>query len=129
MTKKRIFIVDDDSLIAKTIDMCLSRRGHEVKVFHNGVDAVMSLMEEKPSSVVLDIRLPDCDGWFIAKVLEKLGTAGKVPLIVVSVLDPDPKIIAEVRPYAYIHKPFDMGQLLNTVESSLVEQETSVVGS
>ena len=119
MERKKIVIVDDDALLSKTIDMYLSKKGHDVKVVYTGVDAVKHLFEEKPDSVLLDIRLPDCDGWFIAKLLEKLEWAKKVPLIVISVLEPDRGKIAETKPYAYIQKPFDMGQLIQAVEGSL----------
>ncbi|MGB2799572.1 MAG: response regulator [Dehalococcoidia bacterium] len=126
MAAKKVLIVDDDSLLSKTIDMCLSKRGHDVKVFYSGVDAVKYLFEEKPDSIVLDIRLPDCDGWFIAKFLEKLEWFEKVPFIVISVLEPDRRQIAELKPYAYIQKPFDMGQLLQTVENSLSKEQPRV---
>jgi DNA-binding response OmpR family regulator len=121
--RKKILIVDDDSLVARTIDMCLSKKGYDVKALYNGVDAVKYLFEEKPDSIILDIRLPDCDGWFIAKLLEKLEWAKEVPLIVVSVLEPDGRKIAEANPYAYIHKPFDMGQLVQTIDESVSARE------
>jgi len=117
--RKKVVIVDDDTLLSKTIDICLSKRGHDVRVFYSGVDAVRYLFEEKPDSIVLDIRLPDCDGWFIARLLEKLEWSERVPIIVTSVLEPDRREVAEVKPYAYIQKPFDMGQLMQTVERSL----------
>ncbi len=119
MGTKKVVIVDDDSLLSKTIDICLSKRGYDVRVFYSGVDAVRYLFEEKPDSVVLDIRLPDCDGWFIARLLEKLEWMEKVPVIVISVLEPNRTQVTEVKPYAYIQKPFDMGHLVQTVERSL----------
>ena len=119
MERKKIVIVDDDALLSKTIDMCLSKKGHDVKVVYTGVDAVKHLFDEKPDSILLDIKLPDCDGWFIAKLLDKLESTKKVPLIVISVLEPDRGKIAETKPYAYIQKPFDMGQLMRAVEGSL----------
>ena len=122
MVRKKIVIVDDDTILTKTIDMCLSKRGHDVKVFYSGADAVKHLFKEKPDSIVLDIRLPDCDGWFIAKLLEKFEWAKTVPLIMMSVLEPDGKKVAEAKPYAYIQKPFDMGQLMQAVERSLSEE-------
>lgn len=121
MERKRIIIVDDDPLISKTINMCLSKRGHDVKVFYSGADMVKHLFDEKPDSILLDIRLPDCDGWFIAKLLEKFNWASSVPLIIMSVLEPDRKKVAEFKPHAYIQKPFDMGFLIQTVEQSLGE--------
>lgn len=122
MGRKRILIIDDDSILSRTIDMCLTKKGHDVKVSYNGADAVKYLFEEKADSILLDIRLPDCDGWFIAELLEKLEWAKTVPLIVMSVLDPDRMKVAEIKPYAYIHKPFDIGQLMETVERSLSEE-------
>ena len=119
MGRKKIVVVDDDSLLSKTIDLCLSKRGHDVKVFYSGADIVTYLFGEKPDLIVLDIRLPDCDGWFISKLLEKLEWTEKVPVIVISVLEPDREKLAEAKPYAYIQKPFDMGQLVQAVEASL----------
>ena len=127
MERKRIIIVDDDPLISKTINMCLSKRGHDVKVFYSGADMVKHLFDEKPDSILLDIRLPDCDGWFIARLLEKFNWARSVPLIVMSVLEPDRKKVAEFKPHAYIQKPFDMGFLIQTVEQSLGETNPALV--
>ncbi|MDO8491932.1 MAG: response regulator [Dehalococcoidia bacterium] len=119
MKKKTVAVVDDDLVLSKTLGLCLRRRGHEVRLFDTGVDAVKYFFEDKADSIVLDIRLPDCDGWFIARLLKKLEWAEKVPLIVLSVLEADRRKLAEVRPFAHIQKPFDMGQLMQTVEASL----------
>ena len=119
MGGKKILIVDDDRLVAKTIDMCLSKRGYQVKVLHNGAAAVKYLFEEKPDLMILDIRLPDCDGWFIMELLEKLEAAQKVQVIVISALEPDRHKVSEAKPYAYVQKPFDMGQLIQIAERSL----------
>ena len=84
MARKRILIVDDNFLLVKAMDMYLSKKGYDVKVFSKGADAVKYLFEEKPDLVLLNIRLPDCDGWFLARLLNKLGLAQEVPLIVIS---------------------------------------------
>ena len=126
MERNKIVIVDDDPLLSKTIDICLSKRGHDVSVFYSGADAVKHLFEEKPNSMVLDIMLPDCDGWFIANILGKLEWSEEVPIIVISVLEPDRRKVAEAKPYAYIQKPFDMGQLVQAVERSLGEKKHAV---
>ncbi len=125
MERKKVMVVDSNALLSKTIVICLSKKGHEVVAFSNGADAVKYIFEEKPASVVLDIKLPDCDGWFIAKLLGKLGWSTDVPLIVVSALEPNSGKMAELKPYAYIQKPFDMGHLLQTIETSLIRCNTS----
>ena len=43
MERKKVVIVDDDMLLSKTIDICLSKRGHDVRVIYSGVDAVKYL--------------------------------------------------------------------------------------
>jgi len=121
MERKKVLVVDDNLLLSKTIDICLSRRGHDVRVFCNGTDAVKYLFEEKPDSIVMDTKLPDCDGWFIARLLGELEWGKNIPLIVTSVLEPEGGRVAEAKLYAYIQKPFDMGLLLQTVERSLSE--------
>jgi len=128
MARKRIVIVDDNSLLAKAVEMCLNKRGYDVKVFYKGADAVKYLFEEKPDLVLLNIRLPDCDGWFLAKLLNKLGLAEEVPLIIISALEPDREKLAEVKPYAYIQKPFDMAELAQVVERSLVGERQPAAG-
>jgi DNA-binding response OmpR family regulator len=122
MSGKKILVVDDDRLLAKTIDLCLSKRGHRVDVFNSGAGAIKQLFEEAPDLIVADIRLPDCDGWFIAQLLEKMELSQKIPLIIISVLDPDRGKVASVKPNAYIQKPFDMGQLILAVERSLNQE-------
>jgi DNA-binding response OmpR family regulator len=123
MIGKRVLVVDDDTLLVKSIQMCLSKRGHDVTGLFSGVDAVKYLFEQRPDLLVLDIRLPDCDGWFLAKLLNKLELAGTVPLILISAMEPDRGKIAEAKPFAYIQKPFDMGHLLQVIEKSLVEAD------
>ncbi len=120
--RKRILIVDDDTLLTRTINMCLSQRGHDITVASSGIEAVKQLFKEQPDLLVLDIGLPDCDGWFLTTLLKKLGWADRVPVIMMSVLDPDRGKISETKPYAYIQKPFDMGHLIHTVEKSLGEK-------
>jgi len=119
LSGKKILIVDDDHLLTRTIDMGLRNRGYEVKVIYSAAAAVKSLIHEKPDLIVLDIRLPDCDGWFIPELLRELEMVQGVAVIVMSVLDPDREMIKLNKPYAFIQKPFDMGEFIHLVERSL----------
>ncbi len=121
MARKRVVVVDDDALLTKTIQLCLTRKGHEVRTFHEGVDAIKCLFECRPDAIIMDLRLPDCDGWFLARAVEKFHAQDRIPLILISVLDPDRRKLSQARPYAYIQKPFDMGELMNVVDRSLFE--------
>lgn len=116
---RKILIVDDDHLFTRTLELSLRNRGCEVKVLYSAAAAVKSLIHEKPDLIVLDIRLPDCDGWFIPELMRELEMAEGVAVIVMSVLDPDSHMITLNKPYAFIQKPFDMGEFIHLVESSL----------
>jgi DNA-binding response OmpR family regulator len=119
MNGKRILIVEDDSLLSKTLDIFLTQKGHDVKVLNNGADAIKHIVDERPDSILLDLLLPDCNGWFIFKLLNKFDWAKKIPLIIISAMDQDKeKIHDSVKPFAYIQKPFDMGYLMQTLERS-----------
>jgi|MudIll2142460700_1097286.scaffolds.fasta_scaffold145164_2 DNA-binding response OmpR family regulator len=120
---KKIIVVDDDHLLTRTIDMGLRNRGYEVKVLYSAAAAVKSLIHDKPDLIVLDIRLPDCDGWFIPELMRELEMAQGVAVIVMSVLDPDRNMITLNKPYAFIQKPFDMGEFIHLVEKSLATGE------
>lgn len=123
MDGKKILVVDDDHLLTKTIEMGLSKRGYQVKILHSAAAAVKYLMEERPDLIILDVRLPDCEGWFIPELLRELRVAEGVAVIVMSVLDPDREMISLNKPYAFIQKPFHMGEFIQVVEKSLATGE------
>jgi two-component system response regulator AtoC len=118
---KKIVIVDDNARLSETMSMCLRWRGHSVQVCHGSADAYLQISAEQPDLLVLDPGLPDSDGWQLANLLAEREFTEIVPIIVVSIQDPDRRTLAKVRPYAYIQKPFDMGQLIQTVEKGLDE--------
>jgi len=121
MTKK-IVIVDDNALLSEAMGMCLRRKGHSVQVCRSGADAYLHMSTEQPDLLVLDPGLPDSDGWQLVNLLTERQLTETLPIIVVSILDPDRKNLAKVRPYAYIQKPFDMGQLMQVIEKGLGER-------
>lgn len=123
---KSIMVVDDDVLLLKVIKTCLINRGYSVHTFDTGSDAVKYLFEDEPDVVILDVRLPDCDGWFIARLLDRLYSRKNIQLIMMSVMDEDNSKISEFKPYAYIQKPFDIGKLLDTVGKSLEYPQESI---
>jgi DNA-binding response OmpR family regulator len=110
-------VVDDDHLITMTILLFLRHKGYNVDIFHSGTDAIAYLRMNRPDAILLDLRLPDCDGWLIARLLKKLEWFGHVPVIIMSVLEIDTQMMAEIKPFAFIQKPFDMGFLLQTIEA------------
>ena len=119
---KKIVIVDENAILSEAMSICLRWRGHSVQVCHGSADAYLHISAEQPDLLVLDPGLPDSDGWQLVNLLAERELTGTVPIIVVSIQDPDRKNLGRVKPYAYIQKPFDMGQLIQTIEMGLGER-------
>jgi len=118
---KKIVIVDDNAILSEAISMCLRWRGHSVQVCRSSADAYLYISVEQPDLLILDPGPPDSDGWQLVNFLAECELAEIVPIIVVSIQDPDRRNLTKVRPFAYIQKPFDMRQLIQTVEEGLGE--------
>ena len=112
-------IVDDDVLLTRTIDILLKQRGYEVAVFNKGVDAVQHFFKELPDVILLNSKLPDCSGCFIAGLLEKKDNFNKVLIIFLSVMESDRSKIEGKTNIVFLQKPFDTGKLIELIERKL----------
>jgi signal transduction histidine kinase len=81
----RLLIVDDNEDLARGLAMYLAERsGHEVRLAHTGEDGIAKAAEFKPDVVLLDIGLPDIDGYEVARRMRGAGLLEDVPLIGIS---------------------------------------------
>ncbi len=74
----RILVVDDSVDSAETLGELLKIWGHEVRLAHDGPEAVTAARDYRPEVVLLDIGLPGMDGFAVATALRKEGTAGRM---------------------------------------------------
>jgi CheY-like chemotaxis protein len=81
---RRVLIADDNSDAATSLAMLLRFEGHEVKVVNNGRQALAAVAEEAPEFVLLDIGMPDIDGYEVARRLRQLTLPSKLTLIAVT---------------------------------------------
>jgi len=68
-TRHRILLVDDDSDVVRSTALVLESYGHEVRTAANGASAIEAALEQRPEIVILDIGLPDMDGYEVARRL------------------------------------------------------------
>jgi DNA-binding response OmpR family regulator len=115
----KVVIVDDDVLLTRTIGILLKQRGYAVTVFNKGVDAVQYFIEELPNVILLSSKLPDCDGCFIARLLEKMDNLNKLLIIFLSVMETDRNKIEGRTNIVFLQKPFDAGKLIELIERKL----------
>ena len=119
--KASLVIVDDDLPALQTMDAFLTREGYEVRCALNGETALMFAHEDPPELILLDIRLPDIDGFQVCRRLKEEGKTSDIPVIFISALD---EVVDKVKGFAaggvdYITKPFKDQELLARVETHL----------
>jgi two-component system, sensor histidine kinase len=76
--RKRVLVVEDSTDSAETLAMLLRRWGHEVEVAHDGAGALRLAGAFRPQVILLDIGLPDMDGYAVASRLRADGLAGEM---------------------------------------------------
>ena len=112
---RSVLVVDDDREITSLIRRNLEDKGTQVVEAATGLDGIRILREARVDLILLDIRLPDFNGWAILSLLRLTESLRHIPVIVVSVEPPDTALIEQFRPDDYIQKPFDIRDLLARV--------------
>jgi diguanylate cyclase (GGDEF)-like protein len=116
-----ILVVEDERLIARLLKETLQVEGYQVVTVLRGEDAVQYTLRETPHLLLLDMKLPDMDGYDVIRQLRSHPKSMHIPIIVLSAID---ECIYKVRAFEagaddYVTKPFDTGELLARVRTQL----------
>lgn len=90
MTK--ILVIDDDIAITELMSMLLKTFGFEVIATNSGSDGITLARETNPNVVLLDLMMPDVDGWQVCKTIRQVSN---VPILILSAIN-DPRMVASV---------------------------------
>jgi two-component system KDP operon response regulator KdpE len=114
----KILVIEDDPAIASLTQLQLENRGYQVQIAYDGVDGLRQAYAVQPDLVVLDIMMPDMDGW---TVCERLRELSDVPIIFVTAVGKEMDIVRGLEMGAddYIVKPFSPRELVARVEAVL----------
>ncbi|MEZ4865422.1 MAG: response regulator transcription factor [Caldilineaceae bacterium] len=121
MSKERILVVDDDRSIVKVVRSYLEQAAYQVTVAYDGEGALHALRSEKPDLMVLDLMLPDRDGWEITRLVRGDTTLAALPIIMLTarVEDTDKIVGLELGADDYITKPFNAREIVARVRALL----------
>ncbi len=124
MQREKILVVDDDRNICELLRMYLEKEGYTVVMAHNGMDAVNVFESAKPDLILLDIMLPQLDGWQVCREIRKTSEA---PIIMLTAKDEvfDKVLGLELGADDYVTKPFDTKEIVARIKAVL--RRTSVV--
>jgi DNA-binding response OmpR family regulator len=124
---KKILCIEDDTEMIDLIRLILGRRGFEVTGAGGGAEGLQKIREQHPDLVLLDLMMPDMDGWEVYQQMKADEKTRHIPVIVVTAKAQSidrvlGMHIAKVDDY--IAKPFSPQELLNSVEKVLSQQIT-----
>jgi two-component system, OmpR family, response regulator MtrA len=88
----KILVIDDDIAITELMSMLLKTHGFEVITTNTGADGVRLVREKRPDVVLLDLMMPDMDGWQVSKAIRAFSNA---PILILSAIS-DPGMVASV---------------------------------
>ena len=126
MTK--ILVVDDDPDLVESVTMILESRNHEVIQAYGGIEGLEKAKAEKPDAIILDVMMPDKDGYAVCKELKGDPEYSEIPiLLLTAVVSQIPSSTytsrrgMETEADDYIDKPVEPGELAKLVERLLAK--------
>lgn len=125
MGKARLLVVEDDNDISNMLKIYFSGLGYDVDVAPRGSDALDKTRQVLPHLIVLDIMLPDIDGYEVCRTLRKNTRTSHIPVIFLTQKDErsDKLQGLELGADDYITKPFDIEELKLRVQGAIRRSE------
>jgi two-component system, sensor histidine kinase and response regulator len=120
--KGNILIVDDTPENLRLLSSTLTERGYKVRGVINGAMALMGAQSAPPDLIMLDIRMPDMDGYEVCQRLKANACTCEIPVIFISALD---DVLDKVKAFTsggvdYIQKPFQVEEVLARIDNQLL---------
>jgi DNA-binding response OmpR family regulator len=129
----RVAVIEDDADIAFTIRVNLEREGYAVSTFHNGHEGLVSVQQGGFDFLILDLNLPDLDGFTICRELRRDAVTARLPILMLTARtsEGDRVLGLELGADDYLAKPFSVRELLARIAAILrrskgVEKDASV---
>lgn len=123
-TKLKILIIEDDRLLNKVMELQLNVAGFEVRSAHSGEQALELIAQSLPDLVLLDVSLPELDGFGIIEILRKSPRTAKIPVIVHTslLLSEEEKLLLILGPTKFISKSTAYSKKITDVLSELITE-------
>lgn len=123
MNKKKILIVEDEESLLKLESILLISKGFEVKGVANGRAALEAVAEDKPDLVLLDIMLPEIDGFEVCRQLKSDPATRHIPVIMLTAKKSREDMVRGEKVGAdwYITKPFKSAMVIETIQRFLTK--------
>jgi len=121
MAKERILVVDDDREVVRLMRAYLEQAEYEVLVAYDGETAVHAIRRDRPDLILLDLMLPDRDGYDITRLVRRDSATAHIPIIMLTarVEDTDKIVGLELGADDYVTKPYNPREVVARVRARL----------
>jgi len=119
MMRRQILVVDDDEKITSMLRRSLTFEGYDVNTANNGHVALQKMMEKDPHLLILDVMMPEVDGWEVCRRLREAGSP--VPILMLTAKDEVKDRVKglDIGADDYLVKPFALEELLARIRALL----------
>ena len=119
MAHKLVYVLEDDPDISRLVKLFLSRYGCHVETFGTANDFNQRMKVTLPDICILDVNLPDGDGFEISADLSRTARTTQIPIIVMSARTFSPKKCADSGVKEFVSKPFSIDVFIKAVQRFL----------
>ena len=109
-----LLLIDDDPDVHDVLGQMLVREGYRVEHATSGPSALTMVQKVRPAAILLDVMMPQVDGWTVLSALKRDPSLAKIPVIIVSMLDERPLGLS-LGAAEFLTKPVDRAKLVGTV--------------
>lgn len=123
MKSKKVLVVDDEPYILRSLRMILEMEGYQVDTASDGLEALKKVSENKPHLILLDIMMPNMDGYEVAKRLKGDSVTSDIFILILTAKgqEKDKMRSASLGVDEHLTKPFSPNKLLARVKEILGE--------
>jgi CheY-like chemotaxis protein len=124
MSKGRVLIVEDNMDTYELVHFILEKNGYETFLAMNGRDGVNATQKQKPDLIIMDLSMPEMDGWTATAMIKRNEKTSAIPLIALTAhaLPGDRQRAFDAGCNEYITKPMDLDELVEAVDYWMVKQ-------
>ena len=118
MSKGRILIVEDNMDTYELVHFILEKNGFETFLAVNGRDGVNAALKQRPDLIIMDISMPEMDGWTATALIKKNEMTRAIPLLALTAhaLPGDRQRAMDAGCDEYITKPMDLDELVEAIQ-------------
>ncbi|MBI2609383.1 MAG: response regulator [Deltaproteobacteria bacterium] len=121
MDKKKVLIIDDEQDLIDLLTLRLENEGYEVSAALNGTEGLEKIKSEKPDIVLLDVMMPELNGYQVCRKLKQDDNLKDIPVVMLTAKaqESDKFWGMEIGADDYVTKPFEFSQLSEVIKKYL----------